>query len=89
LKTWFRLFIVVIFVSVVITIFQSCNVQVDVTVPTVVNVLHKGLYVDRFQDILGDPANENKLLRYVKSHDFNELILYDLREITNKISEFG
>jgi hypothetical protein len=44
--------------------------------------------VDRFQYILGDTAKENKLLRYVKSHDFNELSLYGLWEITNKPSKF-
>ena len=67
---------------------QSCNVQDNLAVPTEVNLLHKGLYVDRFQDILGDTAKENKLLRYVKSHDFNELSLYGLWEITNKPSKY-
>jgi methionine synthase II (cobalamin-independent) len=86
LKTSFRLFVAVFLVT--LTIFQSCNVQENVAVPIEVNLLHKGLYIDRFQDILGDTAKENKLLRYVKSHDFNELSLYGLWEITNKPNKY-
>lgn len=71
-----------------IAILQSCNVQENIAEPAEVNLLHKGLYVDRFQDILGDTLKENKLLRYLKSHDFNELSLYGLWEITNKPAKY-
>ncbi|MCP9755823.1 hypothetical protein EGI26_11715 [Lacihabitans sp. CCS-44] len=88
MRTWSKFFVVVIFIAAILTVFQSCNVQDNVAVPTEVNLLHKGLYVDRFQDILGDTTRENKLLRYVKSHDFNELSLYGLWEVTNKPSKY-
>lgn len=89
MKTKFRLFAAVFFIAVVLAVFQSCNVRDTVTlVTTDPNLLHKGLYVDRFQDILGDTAKENKLLRYVKLHDFNELSLYGLWEITNKPDKY-
>jgi hypothetical protein len=88
LKNWSRLFVIILFIAGILSVFQSCNVQDNLAVPTEVNLLHKGLYVDRFQDILGDTAKENKLLSYVKSHDFNELSLYGLWEITNKPSKY-
>lgn len=88
METWSRFFVIVFFVTGLVCVFQSCNVQDNLAVPTEVNLLHRGLYVDRFQDILGDTAKENKLLRYVKSHDFNELSLYGLWEITNKPSKY-
>lgn len=88
MKNWSRLFVIILFIAGILSVFQSCNVQDNLAVPTEVNLLHKGLYVDRFQDILGDTAKENKLLRYVKSHDFNELSLYGLWEITNKPSKY-
>jgi hypothetical protein len=88
LKTGFRFFVGVFFAMVVLAIFQSCNVQENVAVPIEVNLLHKGLYVDRFQDVLGDTAKENMLLRYVKLHGFNELSLYGLWEITNKPAKY-
>lgn len=89
MKNWSRLFVIILFIAGILSVFQSCNVQDNLAVPTEVNLLHKGLYVDRFQDILGDTAKENKLLRYVKSHDFNELSLYGLWEITNKPSKYS
>ncbi|MCF8323775.1 MAG: hypothetical protein K9I84_02360 [Leadbetterella sp.] len=88
MKTWSRLFVIILFIAGTFIVFQSCNVQDNLAVPIEVNLLHKGLYVDRFQDILGDTAKENKLLRYVKSHDFNELSLYGLWEITNRPSKY-
>jgi hypothetical protein len=88
LKTWSRLFVIILFIAGTFSVFQSCNVQDNLAEPIEVNLLHKGLYVDRFQDILGDTAKENKLLRYVKSHDFNELSLYGLWEITNRPSKY-
>ena len=89
MKNWSRLFVIILFIAGILSVFQSCNVQDNLAVPTEANLLHKGLYVDRFQDILGDTAKENKLLRYVKSHDFNELSLYGLWEITNKPSKYS
>lgn len=89
MKNWSKLFVIILFIAGILSVFQSCNVQDNLAVPTEVNLLHKGLYVDRFQDILGDTAKENKLLRYVKSHDFNELSLYGLWEITNKPSKYS
>ena len=88
MKTWSRLFVIILFIAGTFSVFQSCNVQDNLAEPIEVNLLHKGLYVDRFQDILGDTAKENKLLRYVKSHDFNELSLYGLWEITNRPSKY-
>jgi hypothetical protein len=66
----------------------SCNVQENIAIPSKENLLHRGLYVDRFQDMLGDTTKENKLLRYARSHDFNELSLYGLWEITNKPAKY-
>jgi hypothetical protein len=47
-------------------------------------IVYKGLYVDGFEKILGNPDAETKLLRYASEHGFNTLSLYDLNKIHNK-----
>jgi hypothetical protein len=40
-----------------------------------------GLYVSRFDSILGDSGRENTLLRWAKKHDFNFLYLYGVKNL--------
>ena len=41
----------------------------------------KGLYVDGFYYIIGNPIEEDKLLSYAKDNEFNYLILYNTAKI--------
>ncbi|MFK8103218.1 MAG: T9SS type A sorting domain-containing protein [Saprospiraceae bacterium] len=51
------------------------------------NSLHatalNGFYVNDFREILGNTTKENKLLSFAEANDFNYLILYNLRSISD------
>jgi hypothetical protein len=49
----------------------------------------KGLYVDGFYTILGDPIQEDALLTYAQSTGFNYLILYNAAKIQRKKYAFS
>ena len=41
----------------------------------------RGLYVNNFKDIIGNPDEEDKLLNFVREENFNYLLLYNLHHI--------
>lgn len=44
------------------------------------------LYVDNFNNILGSPSKEDKLLFFAKKNNFNTLILYQLNKVDKRLS---
>lgn len=44
------------------------------------------LYVDNFNEILGSPAKEDKLLLFAQKNNFKVLILYELNKVHKRIS---
>ena len=44
------------------------------------------LYVDNFNNILGNPSKEDKLLFFAKRNNFNTLILYQLNKVDKRLS---
>ncbi|PQJ78815.1 hypothetical protein [Polaribacter porphyrae] len=44
----------------------------------------RALFVDGFNNILGSPSKENKLLGFAKKNNFNTLILYELNKIDKR-----
>ena len=43
--------------------------------------VYHGIYVDKFQQMIGDTAQENSLLRWCSKYDFNALTLYGVRSV--------
>ena len=54
------------------------DIVIDSTDKPVTLPAYRGLYVDGFNNILGDTAKENTLLRWSKANNFNVLTLYGL-----------
>ncbi|MCB0506757.1 MAG: hypothetical protein R2739_10460 [Chitinophagales bacterium] len=50
---------------------------------------YRGLYVNKFDTILGDTAKENNLLRWAKRENFNALTLYGLSKIVSEPSIYN
>src|SRR5688572_2676926 len=46
----------------------------------------RGMYIDDFISILGDPQAENKLLEYARANQFTYLALYDLHKVHTKFN---
>jgi hypothetical protein len=42
---------------------------------------YQGIYIDKFQQIIGDTVQENSLLRWCLKYDFNTLSLYGVRAV--------
>jgi hypothetical protein len=42
---------------------------------------YQGIYIDKFQQIIGDTAQENSLLRWCLKYEFNALSLYGVRAV--------
>jgi len=43
--------------------------------------IYQGIYIDKFQQIIGDTARENSLLRWCMTYQFNALTLYGVRAV--------
>ena len=41
----------------------------------------KGLYINKFDEILGNPAKEDSVLNYIYQNRFNSISLYDLHKV--------
>ena len=50
---------------------------------------YKGLYIDNFDDVVGDSAEENSLLRWCVRYKFNALSLYDTKALLLTKSSYG
>ena len=50
----------------------------------IVHVIRRGLYVDGFAQILGDPVRETALLEYAQANGFYYLVLYELHLLWNE-----
>lgn len=48
--------------------------------------LERTLYVDNFNDILGSPTKEDKLLLFAQKNNIKILILYDLNKVNKRIT---
>ncbi len=46
---------------------------------------NKGLYVDKFNMILGDPVAEDELIAYAHANGYSYLILYDLHRVLDPV----
>ena len=56
----------------------AADIVIDSTDKPTTLPAYRGLYVDGFNNILGDTAKENTLLRWSKANNFNVLTLYGL-----------
>lgn len=78
-----------LFCFMALTLFNCKNVEIESlnksTYPNdrvnAIVDLYKGLYVDGFQSILGDSAQENKLLKWCNQKGFNAISLHELNII--------
>jgi len=65
----FQKFYLIVFVCLFLTSFQLFSQDT------------RGLYVNDFKYIIGDPVEEDKLLNFVREENFNYLLLYNLHHI--------
>ncbi|HKR05212.1 MAG TPA: hypothetical protein VJY62_11325 [Bacteroidia bacterium] len=82
---------------VCIILFVSCNKKNDISQNATavsdnsaqrisINPAYRGLYVDNFDNILGDTSQENTLLRWCKKYKIKIISLYDLNTVLQNSS---
>ena len=72
---------------ILFAIVMMLKIHIMRTLPTSlspVTIAYRGIYVDKFQYILGDTSNETLLLNWCVNNNFDALSLYDLNQIMDR-----